>query len=951
MLEQIINVFEVNTDAIATNKGFYYQYLTILKKWVVNFIEDNNIDAFTEVDQDIKEVGDNLLFTQVKCYTSSFSLNSEPIRNTIFDFFLLYLKNKDLVTNTKFCFATNTTIANKEKLLKKWIDDEELEDNELLRLCSIKIKEILTNEVKSKKNKKLSKNLSDEKRNKIKSATESFVTIVDLEVENFTKSIQWKFENLSPDEAIKNLKNEIDTLLGNPKFNSRPISLLFGVLISEIYKRSQSKKADERCLTKQVILEILIHSDDELENYLNIKFFRLLNIEIELIRGEIQNIQIKIDNQDLKISSLEKAIKLDPMNKLPRELNLLPDYNSLTIYDWDTFLNTVNSELNSKKLLSIFSEGGMGKSSFAKKYLKTFSAYDHIIWITVDKSIPYSFVFDEILIKNLNVEFSTKVSIEQQFKIILNQLNNIEGENLIIVDIQELQDDLTSLRQLISLSNWQKLILTRNHLKTIPSIKLPQIDIENAKSIFYLYYRKEDVDDKMLIEFIEFIDYNILVIELVAKTIENSIDLTLEQFLKSLKEQDLDNEEYNINIELNIDNSSIRIFNYLLKKFSFTNLNSGENNYLEFLSLLPSHDIVIEDIILINGFEYYKKNKIDIINMLNTFESKGLIEFTPDRKRINIHKIIKEVILYNERDRESPFFGSIFYIVWLTARIKEGQNNPSLSFKYLKYAQSILDNIKENYRKSIYQPLIMLENELLYSYRFFTNSEKELDKWIDLTSRAEKYTPLDKINVGVIYNNLGLAYAYTDYEKSIEQFEKAVNLFKQNEVKFKSEIITALNNISNVYLKSKDIVKALKNFKKIQSFRKKYNLYDDQQLVIEFRILAESYKICGDIKKAIEFMKQGIQLHYSLDEEKRNDFFLSACYNFLSQLYLLDNDLDLGILHQEKAISILEHMKLANSEYLLLMYQISQHLYKAKGLSEKEEIIIEKMNSFENFKI
>lgn len=951
MLEQILSTFEVNTDAVATNKGFYYQYLTILKKWIINFIENNNIDTFTEVDQDIKEVGDNLLFTQVKCYTATFSLNSEPIKNTIFDFFLLFLKNKNLIENSKFCFTTNTSIAVREKLLEKWIKDEKLKDEKLLISCTSKIREILLKEIKSKKNKKLNQKISDEKRELIKSASENFIRVVDSECESFTKSIEWKFENLSPDEAITEIKNEIDILLQNQLFSNRPISLLFGVLISEIYKRSQCKIENERCLTKQIILDILTHSDVELEKYLNTKFFRLLNIELEILRGDIQKIQSKIDNHDLKINSLEKNLNSKLAYKLPKELNLVPDYKSSTIYDWNTFLDTVNLELKSKNLLSIFSEGGMGKTSFAKKYLKTFSNYDHIIWITVDKSISYSFVFDDVLIKNINLEFSPNDEIEQRFKIILNQLNTIDGTNLIIIDIQELEKDISSLRLLISLSNWQKLILTRNNLKTISSIKLPKINLENAKSIFYFYHTKGNTDDKVLVEFIEYIDFNILVIELVAKTIEHSFDLTLEQFLKSLKEQNLNDDEFNIDIDLLENNSSIKIFNYLLKKFSFTNLSSWESNYLEFLCLLPTRDIIIEDIILINGIANYKENKIHIGNTLTAFERKGLIEFTEDRKRINIHKIIKEVVLYNARETLNPFIGNVIFITWLTARIKEGQNNPSLSFKYLKYAQSILDNIKEDYRRSVYQPLIILESELLYSYRYYINSEKDLDRWIDLASRAEKYPMLDKLNLGVIYNNLGLAYAYTDYKKAINHFERAIKLFEQNEMKFKNEIITTLNNISNLYLKSKDIVNALKNFKKIQSFREKYNLSYDQQLVVEHRIIAESYKICGDIKTAIQFMSDGIKLHYTLNTGERNDFLLAACYNYLSQLFLLDNNLDLAILHQENANKILEHMNLGNSEYLLLMYQILQQLYKYKGETEKENEISLKISLFKHLEL
>lgn len=952
MLEQIIDVFEINTDAIATNRGFYYQYLTILKKWILNFIEDNNIDAYSEVDQDIKEVGESLIFTQVKCYTSNFSLNSEEVKNTLFNFFILFQKNKEFSDDITFCFSTNTSISSREKLLSRWINDENLSDEKLRKLCAEKIKETLIKEIKIRKNKKLNQKKSEERHDLVKLSATNLIEIVNNEVETFTRKIKWNFESLSPDEAIIKLKSEIENLLENNKFQNRPVSLLFGVFISEIYKRSQEKNPENRSLTKKTIINLLSHTDTELEEYLNIKFIRLINIEIDLLRTDIKDIQSKIDSHTNKINLLEKTFEKSSNNKLPKSLNILPDYTSVNIYDWETFITEINSQLASKKLLSIFSQGGMGKTSFAKKYLQTYSNYNHVIWVTVENSLSYSFAFDEILTKNLNLEFSSKDDVECRFTNILNELNKIEGKNLIIVDIQEIDEDKASFNKFLSLTSWEKLILSRNKIKTIPFVKLPQISIQNCKNIFNSHLSKQEENKTSLLnEFIEFVDFNILVIELVAKTIENSFDLTLEHLFNSLKNQDLDDDEYKIDIDVIDENNSIRIFNFLLKKFSLNNLKSNEFGYLEFISLLPSRDIIIEDIILINGLDHYKENKIEIINILNNLEKKGLIDFSLDKKRVNIHKIIKEVVLYNERKNISPFIGNIFYITWLTARIKEGQNNPSTSYRFLKYAQSILNNIKEEYRRAVYQPLIILENELLYTYRFYINVENELEKWIDLAERAKKYPMLNEINLGIIYNNLGLAYAHSDSQSAIKQFNKSLDLFLKKESLYLNEIITVLNNISNVFLQEEDIVNALDNFKKIQNFRRKYNLFDDQQLVIEHKILAECYKICGDLKKAIEFVIQGIKLHYTLKKEVRNDFFLSACYNYLSKLYLLDDNLEQGLLHQENAVYVLEQINIKDSEYLLLMYQILKHLYKTKGDLVQEKIIIEKINNFKTFEI
>lgn len=49
----LLNFIRANCYAVATNCGFYYQYLNVVLKWLTNFVEDNDIDTYTEVDDDI----------------------------------------------------------------------------------------------------------------------------------------------------------------------------------------------------------------------------------------------------------------------------------------------------------------------------------------------------------------------------------------------------------------------------------------------------------------------------------------------------------------------------------------------------------------------------------------------------------------------------------------------------------------------------------------------------------------------------------------------------------------------------------------------------------------------------------------------------------------------------------------------------------------------------------
>lgn len=941
MTEEIIKLFEVNTDAIATNRGFYYQYLMVLKKWVENYIDDKDIVTLTEVEDDIKELGDEIIFTQVKCYTSSFSLNSKEIKKSIFNFFILYSKYKGLNEKLSFCFSTNTKITKREKLLSQWTQNIGLSNNQLLSICTKKVKKILLKEIKDRKNKLLQKGLPLAAKENINRIAKNFENSLDNKtIELFVKSIIWEFNGLSPEEGVDTLTKEVYTLLEHKSFEGKSKSLLFKVLISEIYKNSQLEDCSNRQLDNKLLIDIIKQTDDDLNQSINSGLIKLFNIEIESLKINVEAIQKTQKVHSNEIEVLKKEVS-KAKTHIPKHLNLPPDFSSSDVLGWDEFLNDVHTTITKIKTLSIYSEGGMGKTAFGKKYLKTFTGYDHIIWLNVESSISTSLLLDIVLKDNLNLDSYNEIgNIEESFKKLLGELNKIDGTNLIVIDIQKCEEELSEITALRLSPNWQKLILTRSNFKSITSIKLPLINFQDARQIYLNFCDREQIEDSLFQTLFETIDYNVLVIELIAKTVQNSFDLSFSSVVLAIKNQELDKDDFKVDIDLAGSSKSIKLFNYLIEKFSLPILNQKEINYLEYLAILPSNNIIIEDIVLMNGMSHFDENKIYVTNITNSLDKKGLISISKDRKRIDIHKIVREVIIYNQRKKQNPFFSSLFFIIWLTARIKEGYNAPKNSFKYLKYAESILDSIKEKYRNSLYQPLLLLENEFFYAKRFHLGAKSNLNRLIDLAKRAENFAPLNQNSLGVIYNNLGLCYAENDKNTlAITYFKKALNQYTKNDKESLNLIITTTNNLSNIYLLEKDLISAITNFKKIQKIRKKHSLYDDQQLSIEFRILSKSYAIAGSFEQAIKLLLSGINLHTSLNTENRNDFYLAAYYNELSNLYVQSGEIDKAMKSQKLGIQILEDMGLINSSYLLTMYKISKSIYHHLGLKIKENEI------------
>ncbi|WP_164875568.1 tetratricopeptide repeat protein [Apibacter sp. HY039] len=901
-----------------------------MKKWISNFVNGSEDEIYTEVENDIKEVGKEYRFTQLKCYTSSFSLNSEEIKKTLFDFFILYLKYKNEKLDPVFYFTTNSSIKKNEKLLSRWVDKTIFHDDSDKCVFFKRIKKILIDEIKKIKENKLKfikENL--ELKKEINDKYNNIKYIIDNEeiVLNFTKTIHWGFGEQTTEESIKNLREEIFSILANKKFKNRSVDILFRVLLSEIYRCSQESEISNRCLNKIGLEKILSFNDEEVSERVNNKFILLMGVEIDDLKNEIQNLQKNIENINSEIKELKpKQIK--------KNLTLLPNIDSNKIFGWEEEIKEAERILSENKVIAIYNIGGFGKTTFVKKLLSLYyEQFKHIIWLSIEKSIQNEFVLNQILLSNLDLKLNKKNTLNQQFKFILNELNRIGGNNVLILDIQKDVDDPCSLNEILSLNNWKIIIISRNYFKSIVSYKLPNLKREESKKIFSEYCTRIEIDDLVFNDFLEYVSSNNLIVELVAKTIENSFDLTLEFFLESLKKQNLNQNIFKIDIEL--QNELIQIFDYILQKFTFEGLSTSEKSYLKFLSLLPSTNIIIKDIVLICGKEYYESNKIEISNWINGLERKGFIEYEDGRKSIRIHKIIQDSVLYSIQ-KEKFFFPFARYIIWLSHRLREGYNSPNKSFKYLKYAESILNSIKEEYRSEIYLPLLVLENEYLHLSSFFYIRENIEDYWKDLIKRTDNYVLKDDISLATMYNNLALSLnTFNDIENIIKYLKKSVYIYYGNLDSIVKEnkllvLITVLNNLSQAYIYSKDVKNALKYFVEVLKIREKYNFYRDSQVGVGYNILAELYSVTMDFDKSILLIEEAIKYHNMIPVEDRNDGLLMSYYNQLSKYSLLKDDLNRAITYQEECIKILEDLRIKNKQSLY-MYEYLNKLYKASG--------------------
>jgi tetratricopeptide (TPR) repeat protein len=912
MDENALDLVYINRDAIATNRGFYFQYLSLLKKWVENFIEGNSNILHSEVGNDIRESGGELVFTQLKCYSSSFSLNSREIKNALYVFFLNYLREQNDGICLRFIFETNTGLTKNEKLLQSWIDGYPLLEGELRDKCIRRITYILSEEIKKAKGSKLKNAKKNSARaNAINDAYRQLsAELTDEHVRSFTSSILWRFSGQSPEASIGILIAEIQQLLKNKAFGGRPANVVMKVLLSEIYRRSQNVREEERELSSRIMTALLGETDLEFSSKIDERVTKLFNEQLDYIYGQLEGIRTeqlfyaeKLEQLENKVHGQQKA------HNLPKELSLFPVCIISDLLDRHKEVEEINTLFSDKNHISIKGPDGLGKSTLAKLYFeKYFDKYDHIIWLDAGLNLSASIRLNDVLCSNLGIEI-LNLSDAQLLQKVVTCLNQIPGNNLMVLD--NCNNDELLLGQLCRMRSWKILASSRMSLKNFSVYRLPVMTFDEAKLLFEKYVL-DPVEKEILSEFFSLVDYNTLLIELTAKTIQNSLELDLPSFLSYLRDQLLDDLDLAIDIELDGTIGNVQLFAFLEKAFKVSGLNADEENLLDFLALLPS-EVDINDLIDIAGADFKKVNTPFFVNTIQNLSHKGWVE--REKNIIRIHRMIQETSIYRQRRESAPFQSSMFFLSWLIRRFEEGfLTTPSTSLRFYKYGLSILDAIKEPYRENLYQTLLRLENEVLNIDNMLIGNQDTSMKWQDLERRASAYLDEKDASLGVIRMNLAMSlFRQAEDTRGIEMCHSAIEVFNKNLPLTLQALITAKTNLSVIYSQNYRFAEAMEMLKEVVAIRQKYKMTNDPSLAAASNALALAHQRAGNLDKATAQFKMAIRMHLELDTKYRNDAYLLSIFNNLSINLYLEKKYDESITNQIKAMKIAENLGIYNT--------------------------------------
>ncbi|MCB2312910.1 SAVED domain-containing protein [Clostridium tagluense] len=296
--ENIIDSKEIKkyiekTSANSAIKGYLYQFLTTVRLWVelhgkyINSNEEYKI--YCEYEDDIKiETFDKVKYIQVKAYKDEFSLTSQAVTKTIFNFFLLYLSNNEKAN--MFIIESNSCATGKAELLNKWSSETLTEDDvyEIVRI----LKPYIDKFYKEKFDKNISK---------------------DIELYNFIKLIKINFKKESIDKCTANEKDRILIDIKNitMKINKE---ILLAKLLQEVIEKSSSKNKCDRVLDKECLENILRKGEEMIKNSTDKEYIDVIrDIEKKLsarIMESKEEIIEKLENTLIYKSSEDEEEKI-----------------------------------------------------------------------------------------------------------------------------------------------------------------------------------------------------------------------------------------------------------------------------------------------------------------------------------------------------------------------------------------------------------------------------------------------------------------------------------------------------------------------------------------------------------------------------------------------------------------------------------------------------------------
>ena len=647
---------------------------------------------------------------------------------------------------------------------------------------------------------------------------------------NFKLFIEEAGEQLGIDILSERNKSAIQCFV---KDTTKSDAALVGELIKDIKERTT--KIFRNDLGIASLLVVTNHKDDELlEEF--VKSLPQQFPQLQKIKYIGQNtLQLLLNEYNLDFGSETKTD-----TQLPKYLTEIPSIKKDELFGVNAIHSKIFEILNQpvkqdfvnrkgkqnsvkdklfKPLVLHNANSGTGKTSVVASFALSeeyAAAYNHIAYISLNATPLTSF---HLQIKKVFFDnFSQLTENNVTFEELWDTLENISGDNLLIIDNIESNKQIMELLQSIgTTSAWNILLVTFRKIDAYNNLLLPHLLEGYATDLFQKYCDKAKGSKTLTQKLVEHLEYNLLLIEFTAKKANKFKSENIEQIMKLYAEVDrrTPHLKHLINPELRFTQMQTerKILKYLLALYEEEahNLTKSQKDYLRYFAVLPSKSLTFNKLCLLFGIsqddqhafsddllELASKNWLKVFG--NSFMMHQAVQLVM-RKKLkpdgdNCKQIIKEIVSYLhnnalrnfEEGREFVTYGlqivdTMEHDNELIANLSnnlaimvEAFGDLTLSVNLLLRTAEIEENILDEYDPA----LAITYDNISIAFNKLHNYKLELEyaeKAMDIKETALQENDLELADsyreLAVIYNKV------EDYEKAIEYIDKALDIYKE----------------------------------------------------------------------------------------------------------------------------------------------------------------------------
>lgn len=525
------------------------------------------------------------------------------------------------------------------------------------------------------------------------------------------------------------------------------------------------------------------------------------------------------------ISAIENLISIVE-SKTPYLVNLPKWSPSRYCIGRNNELTELKSRLNSSDYVFIKAMGGTGKSELAKMFAQAYESEYHTVQFCKYTGSLKSLVLS-IKIKGINNNDYTNIDelANEKNKI----LHSSDCHTLIIVDNFNVTYD-EYLREFLPAAGGFKVIFTTRCMPANDYYfdKVFELSVLSEKAALALFYNHSRVsksieNDNLIKEILETIQYNTLILILIAQTISKP-GMNLTYVLQKLKESHID--EINGDIFHEYDFSSIdgenynKIFAHLNTIFNISSLTSIQKEILKDMSIVPYTGISIDVFI-----EFAESDSITQ-RIIYDLYSLGWLEMY-DEDVISVHPIISDLMDANESVPKAESYNKLANNLIFICTDNEYEHIDDINLSY-----SLLSQLDKRFKKE--SSFINIDIKLLFAKTLLSlydgkSSKKKYEESNELIKKSFRFKPRYCISYFGLAN---VEKTFGNANKAIELYKKAIHYCKTTVNYFYEIHFEAICGIASCCENMHDYKNAYKYYLEAYSYTQSENLKEKLNRII-----------------------------------------------------------------------------------------------------------------------